>query len=479
MTHGLKWLLCGLIIVAVLAPGRGLAAGHQPAARPAVAKPVDKMVDKPVLVIDVAANAEQRPAKPLQVAGGLRKTGSGTLILAAGSRCHGIVKVEAGTLRMEPGSALFDAPSAPADAIEIGNGATLELEHWLSRAELSLGMLPGEAERLMIDGGRLRVTGITGSGRGFTIKSQGVVFEAAAGADWLLHDLREPHDVVFVGTPPLTFTGEGRGRFDKAVSSAGKIVKEGSGSWIIDSLRFETGTVEVRQGVLELTRPVLPDAQEIVVAKGAKLFLRFDGSDAVGALVLDGKRLPGGTYNAKTHPAALAGPGNLVVGGPAVIAPPALTYELAKGWEEWPPNKLNAIRKSMDYAAGLYNAGGRFPQKINVGYNKGVPTAETSFYQKTIRFGGLISPCCALHEMAHAMGSGTHWKWKNFNQTRTWTGPYAVAFVQQMDGPKAKLSVDKIHFWPYGMNFPKESSPVNDRIHVRLVEAIRRDMGIH
>ena len=427
----------------------------------------------------VVARAENELGKVPATQPGLIKAGTGTLVVAAANRSGGLVKVENGVLRLPSGGSIFGAPSTPADAVEVGQGGTLELEHWMTRADLSLGTLPGDADRIVVDGGRLCVTGVTGSGRGITVKPRGAVFDAAAGADWLLHNLRNPHDFVFVGTPPLTFTGVGNGRFDKAVPDAGKIVKDGTGTWIIDSPVFKTGAVEVRQGLLEMTRPVLPDAQTVTVVAGAKLFLRFNGADAVGALVLGGERLPPGTYNKKTHPDFLAGPGSLVVGGPAVVAGPALTYELTKGWEEWPPNKLDAITKSMDCAVGLYNAGGRFPRNIRVSYSKGTPTADTAYYKKSIRFGGLISRCCALHEMAHAVGSGTHWKWKNFKAEGKWTGSHAANLVRQLDGPAAKLSADKIHFWPYGMNFPKESSPVNDRIHVRIVEALCRDMGIY
>lgn len=35
-----------------------------------------------------------------------------------------------------------------------------------------------------------------------------------------------------------------------------------------------------------------------------------------------------------------------------------------------------------------------------------------------------------------------------------------------------------MHFWPYGLNQDSESSPVNDLRHIKMVEALRKDMGL-
>lgn len=46
------------------------------------------------------------------------------------------------------------------------------------------------------------------------------------------------------------------------------------------------------------------------------------------------------------------------------------------------------------------------------------------------------------------------------------------------DGEDATLSADRMHFWPYGLNFDNESSKENDVRHVKRVAALRKDMGI-
>lgn len=40
------------------------------------------------------------------------------------------------------------------------------------------------------------------------------------------------------------------------------------------------------------------------------------------------------------------------------------------------------------------------------------------------------------------------------------------------------LRADRMHFWPYGLNFDNESDKKSDLRHVKMVEAARKDMGI-
>ena len=95
-----------------------------------------------------------------------------------------------------------------------------------------------------------------------------------------------------------------------------------------------------------------------------------------------------------------------------------------------------------------------------------------------INFGGSRSQRVATHEIGHTMGAGTYWNWPNLMQGGRWVGAHALRLVRQIDGPAATLNGDAQHFWPYGLNFDNESSVDNDQIHVRVVSAMRRDMGI-
>lgn len=144
-----------------------------------------------------------------------------------------------------------------------------------------------------------------------------------------------------------------------------------------------------------------------------------------------------------------------------------------------PDNLEKRIRvvQAMNEAIGLYNTMGEFPKLVSAGYNSGTPTADGS-YNGTIRFGGSISTRVALHELGHVLGAGTHPRWDEFVKDGKWTGPYAIAQLKAFDGPDAVLHADRMHFWPYGLNFDKEDSPENRRRHVLMVAALRRDLGI-
>ena len=50
--------------------------------------------------------------------------------------------------------------------------------------------------------------------------------------------------------------------------------------------------------------------------------------------------------------------------------------------------------------------------------------------------------------------------------------------IHTFDGPGAVGNSDGTHFWPYGLNHDSESSTENNRRHVLMVAALRRDMGI-
>lgn len=37
---------------------------------------------------------------------------------------------------------------------------------------------------------------------------------------------------------------------------------------------------------------------------------------------------------------------------------------------------------------------------------------------------------------------------------------------------------DRMHFWPYGLNYDNESSPENDPRFVKMIAAFRKDMRL-
>jgi hypothetical protein len=162
---------------------------------------------------------------------------------------------------------------------------------------------------------------------------------------------------------------------------------------------------------------------------------------------------------------------------PKASGPYMLVYRLADGKENWDAKKTQQVVEAMDAAVALYNQMGEFDKKVTASYNPGTPTADGN-YNGNIRFGGQIGKRTALHELGHVLGVGTHPKWRSMIVDGKWTGSYALAQLRAFDGPEAVLHADRQHFWPYGLNFDKESSPENDRRHVLMVAAFRRDLGI-
>lgn len=163
----------------------------------------------------------------------------------------------------------------------------------------------------------------------------------------------------------------------------------------------------------------------------------------------------------------------ILKGGPPLSN---LSYVLVGGAND---SKVRSrIVDAMDFAVKVYNEFGRVEDVVlRVDYHPGVPTAEGNI-NGSIKFGGQIGRRVALHEICHCMGVGQHHRWGELMQGGRWTGPEATAQLREFDGPEAVLKGDRNHFWPYGLNDDNESSPENDRRHVLMVMALRRDMGL-
>jgi hypothetical protein len=162
---------------------------------------------------------------------------------------------------------------------------------------------------------------------------------------------------------------------------------------------------------------------------------------------------------------------------PKPIPAGSLRYTLAGGNENWPANIREQIIYAMDGAVAQYNRWGTFNKTLTANYNPGVPTAQAS-YSGWIDFGGQIGYRTALHEIAHTLGVGTAPNYGNFVSNGLWTGSNAIQQLRAFDGPTANLNTDGTHIWPYGLNFDNEGGTENNRRHVFIVAAMRRDMGI-
>lgn len=154
-----------------------------------------------------------------------------------------------------------------------------------------------------------------------------------------------------------------------------------------------------------------------------------------------------------------------------------LTYGLSGGSENWPEDRRKRIVDAMNEAVAFLNKHGNFKKHVTANNSPGTPTADAN-YDGWINWGGSISRRVALHEISHTLGVGTHGEWHNNIKDGKWTGRHAIKQLREFDGPDAILYADRMHFWPYGLNFDNESSPEADLRFVKMVEALRKDMGI-
>jgi hypothetical protein len=141
----------------------------------------------------------------------------------------------------------------------------------------------------------------------------------------------------------------------------------------------------------------------------------------------------------------------------------------------------NRITTAMDKAVAVYNCYTTLADAIPVEYNPGVPTADGS-YNGAIRFGSRASmvQATATHETAHTFGVGTVTAWKSHVSDNHWTGDNAINELRAITGNSAAvLSADGQHFWPYGLNQATEAKSSDEYVnHIRIVLAMRRDMGL-
>lgn len=154
-----------------------------------------------------------------------------------------------------------------------------------------------------------------------------------------------------------------------------------------------------------------------------------------------------------------------------------LTYQLSEGSETWPEDRRKWIVDAMESAIVFLNEHGDFKKNVTANNSPGTPTADAN-YDGWINWGGSINRRVALHEIAHTLGIGTHPEWQQNIKDGKWTGKHALKQLREFDGPDAVLYADRMHFWPYGLNFDNESSPENDKRFVKMVTAFRKDLGI-
>lgn len=178
--------------------------------------------------------------------------------------------------------------------------------------------------------------------------------------------------------------------------------------------------------------------------------------------------------------------GQPVPGTPPVPAEPAKPHGNVWYTFHAPPNPSDAdaaiIRQmihGLDLATECYskNAPG-VRIHVNVYYSPGTPTADGSS-NGTIRLGrNCRDQRVCMHEIAHTLGVGTHPRWGKLVVNGVFTGKNATHALREITkNDAAVLHADRMHFWPYGLNYDKEVKSPDDFIaHCKIVSAILLDL---
>lgn len=213
-----------------------------------------------------------------------------------------------------------------------------------------------------------------------------------------------------------------------------------------------------------------------------------ESNPAPAGFAVNGVACTGTAPPASTTPAVTA-PGTSP--SPAVTTPPAngcpaaggITYTLNRAASPTTDQQdaYNRITTAMDQALSVYNCYINVTKALTVSYVPSVATADAN-YNGAMRFGAksTMQQITAMHEIGHTMGVGTYSAWSGKLSGGVWTGSQANTLLRSITGDQgASVHGDGQHFWPYGLNYTSEVKSSADLVnHVRIVGALRRDMGL-
>jgi len=138
--------------------------------------------------------------------------------------------------------------------------------------------------------------------------------------------------------------------------------------------------------------------------------------------------------------------------------------------------KITAAMEKAIWYYDRYTSGLR--EHVTANYSPDTPTADANS-NGNMRFGKYSNnQRVAMHELAHTLGVGTSREWGNLVVNGVFTGSHATRQLQEITkDPKAVLHADRMHFWPYGLNYDNEVHSDQDFInHCKMVSAIYQDL---
>ncbi|WP_073100429.1 hypothetical protein [Leeuwenhoekiella marinoflava] len=144
-------------------------------------------------------------------------------------------------------------------------------------------------------------------------------------------------------------------------------------------------------------------------------------------------------------------------------------------------NPIHArIKSAFDEATWYFNNFTSITKHVTVNYSPGTPTANANF-DGWINMGPVESyqrTGTALHEMAHSVGVGTHWKYDDLFTDNRYNGERAAEIIQLMSGDDEEyIRKSGVHFWPYGINGAHEDTGEEDLYitHCLILQGMKTD----
>jgi fibronectin-binding autotransporter adhesin len=200
-----------------------------------------------VRTFDVAAATSARIDATIN-AGGINKTGTGTLILTSNSisTYSGTTTVDGGVLNVRADNALGQGnASDPAAGTEVNTGAALQLQGGITIAN----------ERLLLgstgvssDGGLLSLSGNNTWGGA-------IVLDGTSRINTNADTLTLSGSTLNMATNALTFGGAGNTDISKVItsSSAGNLTKDGNGTLFLSGNNTYSGNTLITQGIVNIS----------------------------------------------------------------------------------------------------------------------------------------------------------------------------------------------------------------------------------